>query len=474
MLAKPVSDYLATHRREHLEKLLELLRFPSIANVSDDPDPCELAADWLARHLETLGFEARVVPTPGKPNVLASAHVRDDAPTLLFYGHYDVQPPDPLDQWQSPPFEPAVRDECVYARGANDDKGQLLTHLMAVEAWQRAGGGLPVNVKFFLEGEEEIGSPNVEAFIADHARDLAADAIVISDSEFFAEDTPSITYALRGVTYLGLTLKGPSHDLHSGLNGGAVANPINALARMVADMHDADGRVTIPGFYDDVLELTDAERDQWNKLPFDEDAYAASCGVRVLGGGEKGFTTLERRWSRPTLDCNGIFGGYTGQGAKTIIPAAASVKITMRLVPNQDPQKILAACRKFVAEHTPPGVTAEVYVHGNARPVMLSTDSPAVNAAREALKEAFGREAAMIRCGASVPITEVFQRLLRIDPVLMGFGLPDDKIHSPNERFRLTQLWRGSQAAAAFMQNLAGTAGTGGETKPLTSPARGG
>ncbi|MCK4601557.1 MAG: M20/M25/M40 family metallo-hydrolase, partial [Phycisphaerae bacterium] len=369
-------------------------------------------------------------------------------------GHYDVQPPEPLELWQSAPYDPQVRDGWLYARGANDDKGQLFTHLMAIEAYQRAGGGLPVNVKLIVEGEEEIGSPNMEEFIAARRAVLAADAAVISDSEFFAESLPSITYALRGIAYLELKLHGAAADCHSGIHGGALGNPINALTRMIAAMHDDDGRVTIGGFYDDVLPLADAERRTWAELPFDEAAYAASHGVETLAGGEKGYSILERRWARPTLDCNGIVGGYTGSGAKTIIPAEAATKITMRLVPNQDPEKVAAGFRQFVAENTPPGMKASLEVSPGARPVLLARDSAAMKAGRAALREAFGRDAAMIRCGASVPITELIQRLLGLDAVLMGFGLPDDNLHAPNERFRLDQLYRGSHAAAGFMHNL--------------------
>jgi acetylornithine deacetylase/succinyl-diaminopimelate desuccinylase-like protein len=463
MLPEPVRGYLNDHRERFLQRLFELLRFPSIANVHGPGDPCLACASWLVDYLRGLGLEAQLVPTgakptgPGqtrKPCVLAEAHVSDQAPTLLIYGHYDVQPVEPLDLWNSAPFEPVIRDGCIYARGADDDKGQLFTHLMAIEAWRQAGGGLPVNLKLLFEGEEEIGSPDLEPFIAASARRLSADACLISDSEFFADGLPSITYALRGLAYMEVTVTGPSADCHSGVNGGAVANPINGLARIIAAMHDADGRITIPGFYDDVLPLTDAERNEWRKLPMDEAEYAASLGLTELGGGEKGLPVLERRWSRPTLDCNGIVGGYTGAGSKTIIPAQASAKLSARLVANQDPQKVVEGFRRFVAEHTPPGLKATMQVHAEARPVMLAKDAPAMRAGQEALAEAFDRAPAMIRCGASVPITELFQRLLGLDGVLMGFGLPDDNLHAPNEHFRLDHLWRGAVASAAFMRNL--------------------
>jgi len=455
MLPEPVSQYLTAHRDEHLQKLLELLRFASVSNVHAEPDECLRCAEWLVRHLGELGLAAELLATAGRPCVFAEARADDDdAPTLLIYGHYDVQPPEPLAEWQSPPFEPDVRDGRVFARGASDDKGQLFAHLMAIEAWQRAGGGLPVHVKVLLEGEEEVGSPSIEAFFVAHADRLAADAAVISDSEFFVPGLPSITYSLRGLVYVEIELAGPAADVHSGLHGGALTNPVNALARIVAAMHDDDGRIAIDGFYDDVRALSGPERRAWGALPFDESAYAASLGVGQLGGGESDYSVLERRWARPTLDCNGIVGGYTGEGCKTIIPAAASTKISMRLVSDQDPDQIVEAVRRFVDAHRPPGVTARVQVNATARPVLLPTDSPAVDAARAALVEAFGQGPAMIRCGASVPITEQIQRLLGLDAVLMGFALPDDNLHSPNERLGLDQLYGGSVAAAALLANL--------------------
>jgi len=454
MLSEAVRQYLRSHRGQHLEALCELLRIPSIANATDD-DACERAAQWLSNRLDGLGLSARVAPAPGRPNVLASAHVDDRKPTVLIYGHYDVQPPDPLDEWATGPFEPTVRDGLLYARGASDDKGQIFAHLMAVEAWQRAGGGLPVNVKMLIEGEEEIGSPHIEAFLGSCAEELSADVVVVSDSEFFAQGLPSITYALRGLVYFEVTVCGPREDLHSGVHGGAVANPLNALAAMVAGMHDETGRVTIDGFYDDVRDLTAAEREAFDALPFDADQYAASLGVAALGGGEADCEVLERRWARPTLDCHGIVGGYAGPGAKTVLPARASAKLSCRLVADQDPAKIVAGVKRFVAEHTPRGVTASVAVSATARPVRLATERPAMAAARDALHEAFARPTAMIACGASIPITELFQRVLGRDAILMGFGLPDDNLHAPNEKFALDQLYRGSEAAAAFLGNLA-------------------
>ena len=453
MLGRDVSSYLEAEREKHLAKLFELLRFPSIANIRGAGDQCGRCAAWLAEYLTGLGLKADVLSAEGKPNVIATFEVSSDVPTLLIYGHYDVQPPDPLELWDSDPFEPVVTDGCIYARGASDNKGQLFAHLMAIEALRQTTH-LPVNLKLFIEGEEEIGSPHLERFISAHADLLAADAVVISDSSFFAEAVPSITYALRGLVYVELTVTGPAGDVHSGQYGGLVRNPANALAAMVASMHGADGRITIKGFYDDVLPVTEAEKRLWASLPFDEEQFAASLGLEALTGGEDGYTALERRWARPTLDCNGIVGGYTQAGAKTIIPARASAKISMRLVANQDPEKVAGGFKRFVAANTPPGVRSEVRVSVKARPVMLSTDSAAVRAAKAAMKEAFDAEVALVRSGASVPVTELIQRLLGLDAVLMGFGLPDDGVHGPNENLKLDQLWRGSVASAAMMHNL--------------------
>jgi acetylornithine deacetylase/succinyl-diaminopimelate desuccinylase-like protein len=453
MIPPRIRRYIDDNRDAHLSRLFELLAIPSIANRDDDG--CQRAADWLVTHLRSLGLQARSVATPGKPNVLAASDAAGpSAPTLLVYGHYDVQPPDPLELWHSEPFAPQVRDGAIYARGANDDKGQLFAQLLAVEAWARTGG-LPVNLRVLIEGEEEVGSPTLEPFIAAHGAELRADACVLSDSEFFAPGLPSITYALRGLAYFEVFFRGPATDIHSGIHGGAVTNPVNALAAMVAALHDAQGRVTLDGFYDDVRPLADDELAAWRELPFDERAYAAEAGVAELGGGERGLGVLARRWGRPTLDCNGIVGGYTGPGSKTIIPAAASVKISCRLVSDQDPRQVERAMRSFVAAHTPAGIESQVRVYGLARPVMLPRRSPAMQAAAIAYEEGFGRRPAFIRCGASVPVTELFQRLLGLDAVLMGFGLPSDGLHAPNEHFELGQLWGGAATAAAFMGELA-------------------
>jgi len=457
MLPEDIKAYLQAHRREHLEAFFELLRFPSVANLGGPDDPCRRCSQWLAERLSACGLSTEIFPTEGKPCIVGHVHVADDLPTVLIYGHYDVQPPDPLEAWQSDPFDPVVRDNFVYARGASDDKGQLFTHLMALEAWRSVVGHPPVNVKVLLEGEEEIGSPHLDPFVAANAERLSADAAVFSDAEFFAPDLPSITYAVRGLVYLELTVRGPSEDLHSGLHGGAVVNPLNALATMIARMHDGLGRVTIPGFYDDVASLSDEERKAWKTLPFDAEQYASSLGVSSAAGGERNYSVLERRWARPTLDCHGIVGGYVEPGAKTVIPSHAAAKLSMRLVPHQRPEDIVEGFRYFVSSQTPEGTQAEISVQAMTRSLLLAPELPVIAAVREALYEAFGRPPAMIRCGGSLPILESIRRVLGLDPVLMGFALPGDRVHAPNERFRLDQLWRGSLAAAAILSNLAET-----------------
>jgi len=452
MLSDATKHYLESHKREHLAELLELLAIPSISLNSDDG--CDRAAAWLERRLRGLGMKAQVLRTGGKSNVIADLRVADGLPTVLFYGHYDVQAAEPLNLWESPPFRPEVRDGWIYARGADDDKGQLYTHLMAVEAMLRTDG-LPVNVRIFLEGEEELGSPGLESFIEAHRDPLACDAAVVSDSAFFARDTPSVTYAFRGLVCVELTLTGPGTDLHSGHYGGAVTNPVNALAAMIAGMHDESGRVALNGFYRDVSEAGEQEVRAWRRLGFDEARLAEELKVESLSGGEKSRGVLERLWSRPTLDCNGISGGGTGKDARTIVPATAMAMISMRLVPDQDPDRAVECFRRFIAHHTPPGIKARVRVTAKARPLLLDWNSPALKAACQACAEAFGAEPALIRSGCSVPVTDLLHRLLGADLALLSFGLPEDHIHGPNERFPLEHLYRGAAAVAAFMQNYA-------------------
>jgi len=456
MLNETVRSHLDAHRDENLAALTELLRFESISAQPDHHDDCVGCAHWLARRLEALGLKSQILPGTAKPLLVATGEQRPDRPTLLIYGHYDVQPPEPLKLWTTPPFEPTVRDGDLYARGASDDKGPLMAWIAAAEAYRAVGEQWPVNLKFCIEGEEEIGSPTLEDVIAAHAELLRCDHIAISDTAFFAAGIPSITTALRGLAAVEVTLTGPSHDLHSGLYGGIAPNPLHALAALVAGLHDSSGRVTLEGFYDDVVELTDTQREQWRTLNFDEAALAAEIGVDRLTG-EAGYTALERNWARPALDCNGLWGGYCGDGPKTVIASWAKAKLSVRLVPRQDPRAVNESLDRYFQKNRPAGTRVELTVQEGAAPWLLADDAADLPAARAAMTEAFGAPCALIGCGASVPITVAFKRCLGIDPLMMGYALPGDRVHSPNERFRLANFFAGAVASAALMANLAET-----------------
>lgn len=450
-MIEPVRHYLEKDAADRLAPLMELLRFPSMAG---DPAAADRCARWLVDYLEGLGSSSTMIETAGRPCVFGSWETDPDLPTLLVYGHYDVQPPDPLEEWHSDPFEPVVRDGMIYARGADDDKGQFFIHLLAVEALTRVHGRLPVNLKILLEGEEEIGSPNMESLIAAQREMLSADSLVISDGSFFSDTVPSILSGLRGLCTFEVRVRGPARDLHSGIAGGAVRNPVNALCRLVGLMHDADGRVTLPGFYDDVENPDAVEVASWGKLAFDPAAHARSCGVDVLAGGEKAYGPLERMWSRPTLDCNGIAGGYQDAGDKTIIPSRASVKLSTRLVPRQKPAAVAASLERFVEQNTPAGIESTVVRGAAVRPVLLDIASPAVEAGKKAMAEAFGAEPVFVRCGGSVPITEMFQRIMGLDAVMLGVGLPGDNLHAPNEHIPVRQVLGGAVMSASYMMQL--------------------
>ena len=454
MINTAIRAYLDAHRAQHLEHLKQFLRFPSISAQSDRHADCQACAEWLAEQFRLLGMEAVVDKTPNKPAVLAFSEQRPDRTTLLVYGHSDVQPPDPLELWQSPPFEPTVRDGDLFARGASDNKGNLITWLHAAEAYRAVEGDLPVNLKFFIEGEEEVGSPSLGPFVAANAERLRSDCIIVGDAGFHAEGVPSIIYGLRGLVYVEVTVTGARMDLHSGEYGGAVANPLNALAALVASLHDANGRVTLPGFYDDVLPLAPSERAAWQKLAHDDQALMADLGVDSLPG-EAGFSTLERTWARPTLDCNGMWGGYTGEGPKTVIPSWAKAKISCRLVCNQRPAAIIESIRRAIQDRRRPGTKVDMKVLSEDEPWLMARDAPGGEQAMAALEEAFGRPCARVRAGGSVPVSIRFRQHLGVDPVLMGYSLPGDRVHSPNERFRIEQFHRGALAGAAVMANLA-------------------
>lgn len=448
-----IEDYLQCHREEFLKELFELLRIPSVSADPDRAGDVERAGRWVADKFAALGFSSELVSTTGHPIVYAESPRVEGAPTALVYGHYDVQPADPLELWQSPPFEPEVRDGSIYARGATDDKGQVLTHLFSARAWLAAEGGLPLNLKYLIEGEEEVGSEALAGFIAENAQRLACDSIVVSDGGQFAPGQPAITYGLRGIAYFEVTVRGPDRDLHSGSFGGTITNPALALARLLSALIDEDGRVQLPGFYDDVVPLSDEERSQMAKLPFDERQYLRQVGVSNAWG-ESGYSLLERRWARPTYDICGLTSGYQGVGGKTIIPHKASAKVSFRLVPGQSPEKIGKALSAKLAGLAMPGVAVEVEAMHSAPGLLVSLDSPRVKAACRALEYAFGRSPVMTREGGSIPIVATLHERLGADTLLLGWGQDDDNAHSPNERFSVADFHRGIRASARLWKEL--------------------
>lgn len=440
-----------SHRRD----LNELLRVPSISNDPEHKADMESAAKWLLTRMQDLGIRSEIIPTPGHSIVYGEHLQAEGAPTVLVYGHYDVQPVDPLELWDTPPFEPDEREGAIFARGSSDDKGQLLIHLLAAQEILGETGGLPVNLKILLEGEEEVGSPNLKPFIEANVDKLACDAVMVSDTSFFSREVPSMLYGLRGLCYIEVLLRGPNRDLHSGEFGGAVANPVDALARMIAALHDEDRRVVVPGFYDKVRALENREREAFAGLPYDEAEYKKELEVSALEG-EKGFTTLERLWARPTLELNGIWGGFSGEGAKTVLPAEAGAKISCRLVPDQDPDEIADLLEARLRELAPAGVTLEFIRHHGGNPFLAEPDNPYVEAGARAIEKAFGKVPVLVRGGGSVPVTETFQSLLGVPCVMMGVGLPDDRLHSPNEKIDLEQFHKGIEAAAWFLHEAGG------------------
>jgi len=448
-------SYAERHADSFVEQLEDLLRIPSVSTDPAHDADTRRAAEWLRDELARIGMDrAEVMDTPGHPIVYAEKIEDPALPTVLVYGHYDVQPPDPLDLWDSPPFEPVRRDGKLYARGASDDKGQAYMHVKAAEAYLQTSGRLPVNLKFMLEGEEESGSVNLPSFIEANKDLLAADMVMVSDTGLFAEGVPSITYGLRGLAYVEVTLVGPDRDLHSGMYGGAVENPVNALARMIARLHDEKHRVTVEGFYDNVRDLTPEEREQYARLPFDETAWREEIGLKESKT-EEGYSILEGTSARPTLDVNGIWGGYIGKGAKTVLPSRASAKISCRLVPDQGPEEITEKLRRHFERHTPPTMTLTFTDLHGGHGAIVDLDAPAMQAAAEALRGVFGKDPLFIRSGGSIPVVADFKRLLGLDTVLMGFGLDSDAIHSPNEHFGLNRFHQGIAAAIRFLDAFA-------------------
>jgi len=447
-----VKQYIEANKDRFLEELYALLRIPSVSADSRHKGDVRKAAEYVRARLAELGAEATLVETKGHPIVFGEKKVDPKKPTVLVYGHYDVQPPDPLDLWTSPPFEPTVRNGKIYARGSCDDKGQFYMHIKAFEILAKHNL-LNCNVKFMIEGEEEVGSDNLPLFVKEYRDKLKADVILISDTALISLDQPSITVGLRGLSYMEVEVTGANRDLHSGVYGGAVANPINELAKMITSLHDENGRVTIPGFYDKVKDLTDAERKALNAAPFDLDEYKKELGIEEITG-EKGYTTLERTGVRPTLDCNGIWGGYTGEGAKTVLPSKASAKISMRLVPNQDPNEITELFTKHFKSLAPTSVKVKVTAHHGGQPAVTPTDSKAYAAASKAFEEVWGKSPIPTRDGGSIPIVALFKKELGLDTVLMGFGLDSDALHSPNESYGLKNFFIGIETIVAFYKHF--------------------
>ncbi|MEI7766952.1 MAG: dipeptidase [Phycisphaerae bacterium] len=438
-----------------LEKWLSI---PSVSAQEAHAGDVREAAEWAEDYLRNIGLKVEIIATPRHPVILATTPAElaePGAPEVLLYGHYDVQPPEPLDLWQSPPFKPTVRDGKLYARGANDDKGQVHAHLAAMLAWREINQKLPVRMTVLLEGEEEIGSPNLMAVVQAHAAQLrACKTLIISDGNQFAKGVPSIIYGLRGLVYAELTVTTANTDLHSGQFGGAVANPANALARIIAQLHDEQNRVTVPGFYTDVRPLTDTERAAWRQLPFDEAKFAGDLGVPAVTG-EAGYSTLERLWGRPTLDVNGLTSGYQGPGAKTVLPCRASCKVSMRLVPDQAPAAIMAAFDAHVQSLAPAGTKVEVHWHGpGSPPALTAVTGPAIAAAQRAITTGYGIAPVLCREGGSIPVVTWFQQALGLEAVMIGFGLPDDRIHAPNEKIDLDGYFGGIRTAAALYEEL--------------------
>lgn len=439
-------------------RLFDLLRIKSVSTDPAFADECRRAAEWLATELRSLGFEASVRNTPGHPIVVGHAKAkRADAPHVLFYGHYDVQPADPVELWTSDPFAPRLADgkqgKEIVARGASDDKGQLMTFLEACRAFQE-NGGLPCNIAFLFEGEEETGSPSLPDFLAANKKELAADLALVCDTGMWNATTPAITIMLRGLVLEEVTLHGPNRDLHSGMFGGPVINPIHALAKIIGDLHDERGRVAVPGFYDGVTELPEDIAEQWRALAFDETGFLARVGL-TRAAGEAGRSVMEKVWSRPTCDVNGVFGGYTGPGSKTVLPAKASAKVSFRLVGAQDPHAVAEAFRAFVRERLPPDVTAEFTSHGASGALQLPFGSEALNRARRTLHLEWDKEAALIGCGGSIPIVGAFKRDLDMDALMIGFALEDDRIHSPNEKYALRSFHKGARSWVRVLAALA-------------------
>lgn len=450
---KAILSYIEDNKQRFLDELFELLRLPSVSADSKFAGDVRKAAEMVKSRLLEAGCDhAELIETPGHPVVYGEKIIDSNLPTVLVYGHYDVQPADPYELWDSPPFEPVIKDDKIYARGACDDKGQVYMHIKALQTMHETGS-LPCNVKFMIEGEEEVGSENLEKFVKEHKEKLASDVILISDTSIISTEHPSITVGLRGLSYMEVEVTGPNRDLHSGVYGGAVANPINVLCKMIDSMIDENGQVAIPGFYDKVEELSNAEREELNKAPFNLDEYKSDLDINEVKG-EKGFTTLERTGIRPALDVNGIWGGYTGEGAKTVLPSKAHAKISMRLVPNQLSEEITELFTEYFKSIAPDYVKVKVTAHHGGEPSVVKTDSLAYGAASKAFEEAWGKTPLATRDGGSIPIVALFKDVLKVDVVLLGFGLDSDAIHSPNEHYGVFNYFKGIETISMFYKHF--------------------
>jgi acetylornithine deacetylase/succinyl-diaminopimelate desuccinylase-like protein len=447
--------YLTEHRDVFIQELMEFLRIPSISSLPEHKEDVQRAAKWLGSRMEAAGVESvQIMVTGGHPVVYGECLGAPGEPTILIYGHFDIQPVDPLDQWDNPPFEPVIRDGRIYARGATDNKGNLFIPIIVVEAMRKTRGRLPVNVKFLFEGQEEIGSPQLPHFIAANKDLLSCDLVLSADGGQWAEDQPALTLGTRGLVSLTVDVQGPDHDLHSGMYGGAVANPIHALVRILDSMHDEEGRVSVEGFYDDVRSLTDGERAQVGRLPFDEAGYLRETGAPGLFG-EPGFTTYDRTWARPTLEINGIYGGFQGEGTKTVLPSTAHAKISCRLVADQDPLKIAGLVLAHIDRVSPSGVEVRpARVESGATPYLVPSDHPGMRIAASVLRDLYGKEPYQIRSGGTIPVNSLFLEHLGVYTILYGFGLEDERQHSPNEFFRLSGYERGQRAYGMVLDRL--------------------
>lgn len=450
-----LSETLSKNHQKNIEELSELLRIPSISSLSEHKEDIQKAAAWISNKLKNIGMEhVEIIQTKGHPIIYADWIHQENAPTVLVYGHYDVQPVDPVNLWESPPFEPTIRDEKIFARGATDDKGQMFLHIKAVETLLLSKGNLPVNVKFCIEGEEEIGSPHLPPYLSENKDKLACDVVIISDSDMWDRGVPAITYSLRGLCALEVSLKTANSDLHSGMFGGGVQNANHLLVQLLATLHNADGKVNVEHFYDDVLELTEFEKEQIKALGFDEEKLKKSLGLTDLTGGETNYPYREKISSRPTLEINGLWGGFQGEGTKTVIPNEAHAKITCRLVNNQVPEKIQDLIKKHIEEHAPKGSTVKVSLQDTGNPFLTPIDSPMIQKAAEAYQNVYGKSPVYKREGGSIPIVSDFSQSLNAPVVLMGFGLPDENLHAPNEHFNLENFDKGILTICSFLERI--------------------